>query len=195
MEPESSLLRSQEHTTGPYPGPDDSSPHLHVLFYEIHFNIMFPSTSNLSQLFLDQNCICMSQMRHSYLVSNTQTSFLDFLTFSYSMASWAALTRVELKIYRLISPSQFIFELIFIQSQTLCLYTFTYLINIRMFLARNMDANLGWWQISPLLFPFCDCYLIWNILKRRLRLKNWVNYSYRLQNTFRMTCSCLGSLG
>jgi len=32
MEPEGSLLCSQESGTGPYPEPDASGPHLHTLF-------------------------------------------------------------------------------------------------------------------------------------------------------------------
>jgi hypothetical protein len=41
-EPEGSLLSSQELTTGPYPEPDESSPHFNTLFNN-HFNIILPS--------------------------------------------------------------------------------------------------------------------------------------------------------
>jgi len=44
MEPEVSLPCSQEHATGPYPDPDESSPHLLTLFCNIHSNIIFESS-------------------------------------------------------------------------------------------------------------------------------------------------------
>jgi len=47
MVPEASLPFSQEPTTGPYPKPDASTPHLY--FPKIHFNI-FPSIPMSSQV-------------------------------------------------------------------------------------------------------------------------------------------------
>jgi hypothetical protein len=40
MEPESLLPYSQELANGPYPDLDESNPHLHTLFFKIHFNII-----------------------------------------------------------------------------------------------------------------------------------------------------------
>jgi hypothetical protein len=48
MEPEVSLLCSQELSTGPYPQPDQSSPYYHILFFKIHFYIILPPTSGSS---------------------------------------------------------------------------------------------------------------------------------------------------
>jgi len=47
MEPISSLPCSQGPTTGPYPEPDESSPHPHNLF-QIRLNITLNVTLNLS---------------------------------------------------------------------------------------------------------------------------------------------------
>jgi hypothetical protein len=44
MQPESSLLCSQKPATGPYPEPDESSPHSPTLFLKIHFNIIYVRT-------------------------------------------------------------------------------------------------------------------------------------------------------
>jgi hypothetical protein len=44
MELESSLACSQEFAAHPCPEPDASSSHPHVLFFKIHFNIIFPFT-------------------------------------------------------------------------------------------------------------------------------------------------------
>jgi hypothetical protein len=44
MEPDGSLPRSQDPSTGPYPEPDQSSPY-HPILSKIHFNIMHPHTS------------------------------------------------------------------------------------------------------------------------------------------------------
>jgi hypothetical protein len=41
IDPEGSLLCSQEHITGPYPEPDESSPHPPNLF-KVRFNIIPP---------------------------------------------------------------------------------------------------------------------------------------------------------
>jgi hypothetical protein len=41
MEPESSLSLSQEPATGPWPDPDNSSPHLPTYFPKVHSNISF----------------------------------------------------------------------------------------------------------------------------------------------------------
>jgi hypothetical protein len=44
MEPESSLLSSQEPYTDPYLEPDQTSPHHPILSYKSHFNIIHPPT-------------------------------------------------------------------------------------------------------------------------------------------------------
>jgi hypothetical protein len=46
METKFSLSCSQETTTGPYPEPDESSPHTPTLF-NIHFNIIIPKSVSL----------------------------------------------------------------------------------------------------------------------------------------------------
>jgi hypothetical protein len=46
MEPEGSLLCSQEPSTGPYPEPDRSSPYHPIL--SLYFNIVHPPTSSSS---------------------------------------------------------------------------------------------------------------------------------------------------
>jgi hypothetical protein len=48
MEPEGTLPCSQEPSTGPYPGPDESNPHFPTLFPYIHSNIIFPNTPKSS---------------------------------------------------------------------------------------------------------------------------------------------------
>jgi hypothetical protein len=48
MEPEGSLLRSQEPFTGSYPEPDRSNPY-HPILSKIYFNIAHPPTSWPSQ--------------------------------------------------------------------------------------------------------------------------------------------------
>lgn len=146
----------------PYPDIDDSSPYLHVLFHKVHFTNIFPCTPSFFMLFPDQNCICISEMRHSYLISKIQALFIDFPTFSWTRASRASLATVKFKIYGFVSPPQFIFQVIFNQIQKLCLYTLTSLMNIRMFLASNMKMNLSWLHLFPLSFPFSKCYLIRN---------------------------------
>lgn len=42
IELKDSLLLSQELTTAPFPTPDDSTPHLKLRFFKIHFNIILP---------------------------------------------------------------------------------------------------------------------------------------------------------
>jgi len=44
MEHEGPLLCSQQPDIGPYPEPDESSPHRHTFFFKIHFSNTFPST-------------------------------------------------------------------------------------------------------------------------------------------------------
>jgi hypothetical protein len=45
MEPEGSLLCSQDPIMRPYSEPDESSSHLHSLFLKINVNITLPSTT------------------------------------------------------------------------------------------------------------------------------------------------------
>jgi hypothetical protein len=45
MEPEGSLLRLQEYTTGPQLEPDQSNLHCPAYLPKVHFNIILPSTS------------------------------------------------------------------------------------------------------------------------------------------------------
>jgi hypothetical protein len=40
MEPEGSILFSQQPAPGPYPEPDESSPHPQTLLFKIHMNII-----------------------------------------------------------------------------------------------------------------------------------------------------------
>jgi hypothetical protein len=49
MEPEGSLLCSQEPATGYYPDPDETNPHPQPYFPKIHFNIILPSTPRSSR--------------------------------------------------------------------------------------------------------------------------------------------------
>jgi hypothetical protein len=35
---------SQQSATGPYSEPQEFNPHLHVLLFKVHFNIIFPAT-------------------------------------------------------------------------------------------------------------------------------------------------------
>jgi hypothetical protein len=49
MEPESSLLRSQEPATDPYSKPDESSPRPHLKLFKIHFNITLVSRCSSSK--------------------------------------------------------------------------------------------------------------------------------------------------
>jgi hypothetical protein len=50
-EPEDALPSSQETSTGPYPEPDESSPH-HPILLNVHFNIILLRTSWSSQWYL-----------------------------------------------------------------------------------------------------------------------------------------------
>jgi hypothetical protein len=50
MEPESWLPYSQEFATGPYPKPDESTPHPHIYTVsKIHFNIILSPTRGFYQ--------------------------------------------------------------------------------------------------------------------------------------------------
>jgi hypothetical protein len=49
MKAEGSFLFSKEAATGPYPEPDESSPHNQTIFTEVHFNNIFPSTPRSSK--------------------------------------------------------------------------------------------------------------------------------------------------
>jgi hypothetical protein len=69
METEGSFPYAQEPATGPYPGSDESRPHLHILF-KIHFNIVFPPRLGIpSDLFpssfVNQNCLRMSHLPYT----------------------------------------------------------------------------------------------------------------------------------
>jgi len=71
MEPEGSLLCSQEPATGTYPEQDVSSPHPHN-YFKIRSNIILPSTSRSSEWstpfrFYDQNFVCVSYPHPSYM--------------------------------------------------------------------------------------------------------------------------------
>jgi len=71
MEPEIPLPCSQDHTTGPYPEPDSSSPHFsHLYFPKIHLSIIFPSTSMSSEWFFPfrifYQSFLLSPMRDTY---------------------------------------------------------------------------------------------------------------------------------
>jgi hypothetical protein len=59
MEAERALPCSQQPATGPYPEPDESSPHLPTCLCKIHSNINFPSTTRSSEwspLILSRPC-------------------------------------------------------------------------------------------------------------------------------------------
>jgi len=71
MEPEGSILCSQEPTTDPYPEPDTCNPHL-LYFSKIHSNIIFPCTPRSSKWsltigFSDQHFVLISHYSHAVL--------------------------------------------------------------------------------------------------------------------------------
>jgi hypothetical protein len=49
MEPEGSLVCSQESSTGSHPEPDEFSPHHPTLFLKTRFNIIYPSMARSSK--------------------------------------------------------------------------------------------------------------------------------------------------
>jgi len=70
MEPEGSLLFSQKPVIGPYPEPDESSPHLPTHFPKIYSNFMIPYKPSSSKWLLpfrfsNQNIVCISQLSHA----------------------------------------------------------------------------------------------------------------------------------
>jgi len=72
MELEGSLPGSQEPATGSYTQPEASRPHLSTLFLNIHYNIIFSSTSRSSAWsvpfwFLDENL-------YAFLISPMHTA-------------------------------------------------------------------------------------------------------------------------
>jgi hypothetical protein len=82
MEPESSLPRSQEPVTGPYPESNRSNPY-HPILSKINFNIVQPSMSRSSQWFLSswishQYPICIPLRPHScYMPCPSHPPWLD----------------------------------------------------------------------------------------------------------------------
>jgi hypothetical protein len=52
MEPQASLLQSQNSTTGPYPEPAEFNQRLHTLFSKFNLNINPPSTPSYTMLSL-----------------------------------------------------------------------------------------------------------------------------------------------
>jgi hypothetical protein len=80
MAPEGSLPCSQQPATGPYPEPDESSPHLPTL-HTIHSNII-PSMTRSSKLyrpsaFSNQNNAYISHLSHPYYMHHPSSHSPD----------------------------------------------------------------------------------------------------------------------
>jgi hypothetical protein len=67
MEPEGSLPCTQQPATGPYPQPDESSPHIPPYLRMFHSNIIFPSTPRSSKWSLSFRRSKQYRARNSHL--------------------------------------------------------------------------------------------------------------------------------
>ena len=91
MGPEGSLPHEQDLATCPYPDPDQSSKRSPIYFFNIHFNVIFPSMPRSSKCFpflrfSHQIPVCTSPLfiratcsaHHSFLDSITLITFGDY---------------------------------------------------------------------------------------------------------------------
>jgi hypothetical protein len=87
MEPEGSLPRSQESSTGPYPKPDRFNPY-HPILTKIHFNTVHPPTSWFSQWSLSfwishQYPICIPLLHSFYMPCSSHPPWLDHSNYAW----------------------------------------------------------------------------------------------------------------
>jgi len=91
MEPEVSLLHSQEPSTCPYPQRDQSSPGPHPVFLKINFNIIHPYTPrfsvwSVSLRFPHENPVCFSP---TYVLHALPVLFF-VISLYFCTANWKA---------------------------------------------------------------------------------------------------------
>ena len=95
IEHEGSLPCSQQPAIGPYPEPDESSPHHAIPLLENNCSIILPYKPSSSQWplsirFTHQNYVCISLLRHAYHIPPTHHPWYD-----------AANVRLEVHIIRI----------------------------------------------------------------------------------------------